>query len=756
VALLVGAALARQGSRVSAAASDFGQWAFVGPSNLVGTNETAVNAHSGRVTSIAVDPADPNHWLVGAAMGGVWDTADAGATWQPRTDGQPSLAIGAIAFSPTSPNVVYAGTGEANHVSFSYAGAGMMRSDDSGVTWSVVSTATFARASVKAIAVHPADPNIVLAATARGTAGRDGGRVIAPPVFGVQRSTDGGRTWTRLLTGQVSALVPHPDNFSRQYAAIGDPYGIPDSTAMGDFQPGTMPNGLYRTTDTGDHWTPVAGPWTSAAGRTAYGSGYIALAVAPSNPDVMYASVQLPFVPGVGIGELFGLFRTNNAWAATPEWIRIPTDAARYCGGNKCQYSHVISVDPSDSNSVFAGGMDLWRCQTCAASPAWSHVNTNGRAGSVPVHEDYHAMTWVGNCLIVATDGGVYSSLDRSANWRSHNTGLPLVQFFSGAVHPTRSDLIVGNTQDNGLDKWTGSGVWERLTISAAFGEGEVAISSSHPDTDWAMAHVRRVARTVDGGRSFQYVDAGLDLTDQGFPFPLRKCPGNDDVVFVGTTRLWRTNDFFSAPAPTWFVNGQSDPSSCGLASCRYIRAVAFSNSDTSCNAYAYGTGGGVLRITANGGSSWSDFDPLDGVPNRGVTAIAFAPSDGNVAYVTISSFDEGTPGRPGHVFKTTNALGGSAAWTNVTPPVNLPFNAIAIDPTTPNTVFVGADSGVWASNDAGATWSYMGPQTGLPNVQVLDLQIQASTGKVFAFTFGRGAFALTRTSGQAVAARGR
>jgi photosystem II stability/assembly factor-like uncharacterized protein len=155
-------------------------------------------------------------------------------------------------------------------------------------------------------------------------------------------------------------------------------------------------------------------------------------------------------------------------------------------------------------------------------------------------------------------------------------------------------------------------------------------------------------------------------------------------------------------------------------------------------------TGAGSLRITRNGGASWSDLDPSDEVPNRAVTGIGFAASDPNVAYVTLSGFDETTPGKPGHVFKSTNALGGSPTWTNVTPPVNIPFNVVAIDPTTPNTVFVGADDGVWASSDGGATWAYMGPEAGLPNVAVFDLQIQASTRKVFAFTFGRGAFVLT------------
>jgi hypothetical protein len=313
---------------------------------------------------------------------------------------------------------------------------------------------------------------------------------------------------------------------------------------------------------------------------------------------------------------------------------------------------------------------------------------------------------------------------------------------YSGAVHPTR-DLILANTQDAALAiKRTSAGEWE----VAGELEGNVVISSTHPDTDWAAtSNNRRVKRTTDGGRSFQELQAGLDLTGAHYLMPLKNCPGNDDVVLVGTNRLWRANNFFSAAAPTWSVN----------ADLGRILSVAFAGSDSSCSTYAFGTvgtgtvtggfataGAGSLRITRNGGASWSDFDPSDAVPNRAVTGIAFAASDPNVAYVTLSGFDEGTPGKPGHVFKSTNALAASPAWTNVTPPVNIPFNVVAIDPASSNTVFVGADDGVWATGDGGAMWAHL--DAGLPNVAVFDLQIQASTRKVFAFTFGRGAYVLT------------
>jgi hypothetical protein len=124
------------------------------------------------------------------------------------------------------------------------------------------------------------------------------------------------------------------------------------------------------------------------------------------------------------------------------------------------------------------------------------------------------------------------------------------------------------------------------------------------------------------------------------------------------------------------------------------------------------------------------------------VTALAFNPTNANVLYVTLSGFDEGTPGQPGHVFKTTNALAASPTWVNVSPPVNIPHNTIVLDPSDPNIVYVGTDLGVWNSANGGSTWTHMGPEIGLPNVAVFELQIDDTTNRLVAFTHGRSALA--------------
>jgi hypothetical protein len=169
--------------------------------------------------------------------------------------------------------------------------------------------------------------------------------------------------------------------------------------------------------------------------------------------------------------------------------------------------------------------------------------------------------------------------------------------------------------------------------------------------------------------------------------------------------------------------------------------AIAFAPSDPSGNTYAFGTSDGQLRITSNGGTTWTDIDPGNNVPNRYVTDLAFDPNDPTLLYVAVSGFDEGTPSTPGHLFKTNTALSPSPAWINVSPPANIPNNTVALDGFAPGTVFVGTDLGVFKSTDGGTSWSHQGPESGMPNVAVFDLQLNNATGQLVAFTHGRGAF---------------
>jgi len=711
---------------------------------------------SGRVASIAVDPTDISHWLVGFGNGGVWETHDAGVSFAQLSDAWPTLSIGAVALASSNPAIIYVGTGEPDPGAgggFGQTGLGIMRSTDGGKTWNLLAASIFARATVKRIRVHPANPNILLAGTSRGGFGRDSqeGAPSSPP-FGVLRSTDGGSTWTRTLNGQVTALEVDAANFNNQYAAIGDqraPNGINNDSAD------AAPNGVYRSTDGGQTWSPVAGPW-GASSRTQASVGRVELAIAPSNPDVLYASIQVSPNGGSSATGLLGLYRTNNAWDPTPSWIQVPTSPTGdggYCGPSKCGYAHVISVDPSDPETLFAGGGENggggWKCSPCGASPAWTNI-TGSNTG---VHSDHHAMAWTGSRFVDGNDGGIWSTTDLGATWDNHNANVSTLMFFGGSLHPTDPSFILGGLRDNGVvtramdNFWTFTALPGTVSGVAELGEAEVAVSATSPDTDWMAAWIWGViGRTVDGGQSWTAANAGIDNTGVSFVAPVRPCPTNDDVFLTGSNRLWRTNNFFSSDVPLWAANSPASsapyPGSLGYPGT--ILEIEFVASDTSCNTYAYGNRGGQIQLTRDGGKTWIDLDPAKSLPPRPVNGLALDPTNPNVVYAALSSFDDVTPGKPGHVFKTANALSASPAWVNVSPPLNEPFNVIRVDPNNPRLIYAGSDTGLWHSTDGAATWVHDGPGSGLPNaVPIYDIKINPSTGVTAVFTYGRGAFAM-------------
>ena len=172
------------------------------------------------------------------------------------------------------------------------------------------------------------------------------------------------------------------------------------------------------------------------------------------------------------------------------------------------------------------------------------------------------------------------------------------------------------------------------------------------------------------------------------------------------------------------------------------ISALAFAPLDKTCGTYAFATAAGLLRLTQDGGDNWTDLDGNNTLPKRYVTELVFDATNSNVLCITLSGFDEGTPKKPGHVFKTTNALEEAPVWVNVSPPVNIPHNTIVVNPAKPAEVYVGTDLGVWESNNGGDSWTHSGPDNGMPNVAVFDLQINPTTNRLVAFTHGRGAFA--------------
>lgn len=700
------------------------RWVNIGPAPIVNLALDPPQPAAGRVTAIAVDPTNSTHWLIGTAMGGVWETHNGGINWTPKTDDQASLAIGAIAFAPSNPFIIYAGTGEPNGGGDVYGGAGLLKSTDGGATWRLLAANKFAGGSFSSIIVDPSNPNVVLAATTSGgIAGKGGDPVPYIPGTGVYKSTDGGTNWVAklqagsFLGGYSTDLKADPSNFNHQLATSSpDPASINGN------------NFLYQSLDAGETWTQLNGPWSQYA-QIGGGVGRMQLAISPSSPNTAYASARDgrgDRISNPNFSRLLGIWRTDNAWAATPTWTALPQPSAEDVG-TQMDYDQVIITDPANPSIVYFGSTPLFKYN----GTSWTNIGAdyNGPNGAARlVHPDQHALAWAGSRLVIGNDGGVWSTTDGGATFFNHNTNdLCITQFYFGAVHPRGRNFALGGAQDNSSAAWFGTNGW---VLTGPADGGDCAISPNDPDNNWVTSwDLVNVLRLTGAGQFPTWVYCGA-CSNQGGPFipKLALAPTNENIMILSAFGLVKTTNLFSAPIPTWYQDALD------LAS--PISAVAFAPSDLSGNTYAWATEDGKFRVTSVGVGGFS----VDANFFAYVTALGFAPNNANTLYITFSGF---SPTQGGHLLKNVNVLAFGSAWTDISPPVNLPHNSLAIDPGDPNNIYVGTDIGVWHSSDGGGTWTHMGPETGMPNVAVFDLKIQPGTGRVFAFTFGRGAFML-------------
>jgi hypothetical protein len=751
------------------------------PINMLDGNNNLFEQDSGRVTSLAVDPSNSNHWLIGAAQGGVWETTNAGAAWDPRTDDQASLAMGAIAFAPGNPSVVYAGTGEANFRGDSYAGAGLLLSQDGGTQWQMLNS-SFAKTSFSRIRVSALNSSNLVVATARGGAGvgeesSGHGNVPGAPPRGVFMSVDGGAGFTPVLTGEATALEANPNDFNQQYAGLGEIYGDPAT------------NGVYRTMNGWQGFQLISGPWITnvsliytvvpiatnivincntnpcqtniivvytniltGTNVTTNTLGRIAMAISPSDPNILY--VGLAGARTNYIASLIGIWVTSNAWDTTPNWTQLPDPNVGHNGVDRPRFWYMFDllVEPTNSAVLYLAEFNVWRY----ASGNWNPL-TGWYDIGMPLHPDNHVMAWVPGAgpsyrMLLGNDGGAYLSAPGvSGPWTSLNAGLRITQFYKGAVDPTGQNVLaLGGAQDDFVSLYTGNTDWPAPLLGDG---GDCAISATDPLNSWAMSvqapdGLMRTLVGFKGGSlsTSYYTDANQGIVPE-LPFSMQfynhfeKAPYNDDLLILGTARLWRCNSFFSA-IPSWSSNSpvMLDSNSAPVP----ISAMAFAPSHTAGLVYAFGTADGQLRVTHNGGMNWSDLDPANVLPNRYVSGLAFSPTNTNVLYVTFSGFNASTPSQPGHLFNTLNAFASPPTWTDVSPPVDLPNNCLAIDPNDGANIFVGTDIGLWNTSNGGSSWIHYGPASGLPNVAVYDLRFN-SKSQLTAFTHGRGAYLLTQ-----------
>lgn len=658
-------------------------WTSIGPQP---TDPGTVFVTAGRVNTIAIDPTDSNTLYIGAAEGGVWKSTNGGASWNPLTDGQPSLANGAIALDPSNPQTVYVGTGEENFAIDSYYGAGILKSTNGGASWKNI-VGPFLHAYIGGIAVSPTNTQVLLVSSD----------------MGIWRSSDGAATWSQVLNGTGTAVLFDPTNGDIAYAALGAPFG-------------GFNNGVYKSTDGGKTWQGIR------SGLPSTRVGRISLAIAPTTPATLYGALH-----DYATGSLIDIFKTNNGGN---NWS--PTHAPDICAATgQCWYDMTLRVSPTDSNIVFAGGQTSI-IRTRDGGGTWEQLYFVGPNQQQFIHPDYHDLQFTadGGALFIANDGGMYTTTDianEGVNWTELNDTLSITQFYPGvAIHPTDISTALAGTQDNSLQLYQGGQGWAAVNCGDG---GYSAISAIVPLTVYtACVSGDTVDRSNDGANSWIRSQYGINPKDRAqFVPPMVIDPSNSQTLYFGTYRVWQTRD----AAGQWLAISPDLTGGRGAT----IQAIGVAASDP--NAVYAGTSDGKVQVTLNAlaGPNATWIDRSGGLPQRAVTSMAVDPVDAGTAYVTYSGFIDSTRKPSAHVFRTTNS---GATWSDISGNLpDVPVNSLAVDPDLPETLYIGTDAGVMVTTNGGATWSSLGK--GLPKVVVMQVVLHRPSRTLRAATHGRG-----------------
>lgn len=569
---------------------------------------------SGRISSVAIDPGDPAHILIGAAAGGVWESRDGGKHWDPRTDDQPALAVGAVVFDPTNPQFAYAGLGEGNF--YRRFGTGLLRSTDGGTTWGVHATTPFVGLGFYDLVVDPQNNNHLLAATTAQLA----------------ESTNGGSSWSvrrSRLTWNISMHPAPPvggSSIREVFAACND--------------------GLVRSTNGGTNWSAV--PLPGAPGT------FTRLEVrhAPSNGDVVY-------VFGAGAGSGF-LWRRNSAGGG---FSAIPVPPGLNI--NQAWYDWFLAVAPNNPDVVYLGEIGV---QKGVRSPngSWSWTNIAARQTGDSIHPDQHAIAFSPvdpNVVFIGNDGGIYRSPDAGTTWDSLNRGLNICEFQYMAQHPLYDAWLIGGTQDNGTMRYEGGDVWYHVADGDG---GDCGVNASSPYTCFHTYYGMGMERSTTGGAwgSWSWigpnVPAGYDAlfyppmevkdnvvaqagqsvfvsSNNGSSWTELHLPGgvgtassmdipSTSRVLVGTTQgnifridrvggNWLSPIQLTRPRAGWSSDIEVDPG----------------NSDRIWASYSTISGSHLFR-SDNGGTNWTDVSA--GLPGVPVNGIAIDPANPDTVYV--------------------------------------------------------------------------------------------------------------------------
>ncbi|HVC02693.1 MAG TPA: hypothetical protein VND80_10880 [Steroidobacteraceae bacterium] len=679
----------------------------------------------GRVVAVAGVPGERDLFYMGAVDGGVWKSVDYGVTWHNITDGKwPSASdsIGAIAVAPSDSKVLYVGTGESDIRGDVITGDGVFKSTDAGKSWSAAGLRD--THTISAIVVDPQNPDIVYASSM--------GHVFKPNAErGVFKSLDGGKTWSKILyvdakTGAID-LVMDPANSQVLYAAMWQAQRMP--WALDDGGPGS---GLYKSTDGGAHWSDISRNPGLPRGIL----GHIGVAVAASEPNVVYSIVQ---------AKGGGVFRSADGGAT---WRRVN---ANWSLRQRAFYYMSIYVDPTDPQTLYVPEVDaLWVSHDGGKSFRMLHTR----------HGDNHII-WINpqdpKVLLEGNDGGATVSTDGGATW-SDEHNQPTGQFYHVALDDQFPFHVYGAQQDEGSfegpSAMPGGAIQPGGWHVVALGESTfVAPKPGDPDVTYGSDYytiMQRYNMQTGERRSISpdgvYLDgvSSAEMTDRlGWTHPIFFSPGVPKEMLLASQYVLKSTDggrtwtrispdlTRNDPATEKPSGGPVDLDQTGAEIFPDISALAVSPVDP--RVLWAGSQDGLVHVTTDAGLHWQAVTPPALSKWSEITSIEPSHVATGTAYLTASRYmwDDFRP----YVFVTSDF---GHHWTALTTGLADDQYAFVVrqDPSDAKLLFLGTKNTVYVSFDAGAHWRSLA--LNLPHVQVRDLAINVRQGDVVAATHGR------------------
>ncbi len=707
------------------------KWQFIGPANI-----------SGRCTDVeAVSPHGSNYTIwIGSATGGVWKSTNEGTTFEPVFEEMPTASIGDIAIDPNNPDIVWAGTGEANIFRSSNAGCGIFKTTDGGKSWKLMGLEnTFTTGRIR---INPKNSNVVYVAAT-------GHEWTPNEERGLFKTVDGGKTWTKTLyidenTGAYDLVLDPKDPntlYCTTWERIRLKWNDPRTSEA------TKNCGIWKSTDAGKNWKKIISglPAPNRLGR-------IGIDIARTNPRVLYAYIdnyEVAYPAKLGEKDSYGrqrkdvikgatVYRSDNAGETWNQVSGLTQDQKTFMERHSATYGWVfgqIRVDPNDENTVYTMGLML-------------NQSTDGGKTFKSLrgpHVDHHGL-WIdpanSNYLLNVQDGGLGISYDKGQTWKFPIEQLPLIQFFNLGYDFSTPFRVFGSIQDHGsyIGEVDLSGGRDKVPVKpfaeTIGGEGTShTINPEDNNTMYASGFYGQLGRAELDKYPQNYKDLlpnllpGETQLRGEWVAPSLVSPHNPEIIYHGMQYLMRSPD----RGNTWdFISPDlsfNDPSKMGDIS--YQTISVFDESPLRYGLLYAGTDDGRLWRTKDGGKNWTEIGN-GAVPKKFVSRITASKYDIGTVYMTQT-------GRRDDDFQVyiwkSDDFGDT--WYDISGNIPVgPVNTIREDPVNKSILYAGTDGAVFVSKDSGKKWDLVGK---LPFSYVHDLIIHPRDNMIVIATHGRG-----------------